>query len=140
MNRKRQSVIPLYDEPRETLQSRPVCKRDATQSSRACRSIRCLNASSPVSPCSGRRRRKGRTGSTNSNGTGYRLAIYIEPKGVRIVTRGGHDWTHRFPRIAEAAGKLGIGTAILDGEAVVLNKEGHGDIEPNGACTRSSTH
>ncbi len=34
---------------------------------------------------------------------GYRLAIHIEPKGVRIITRGGHDWTHRFPTIAEAA-------------------------------------
>lgn len=55
---------------------------------------------------------------------GYRLAIHIEPKGVRIITRGGHDWTHRFPAIAEAARKLGVGTAILDGEAVVLDEEG----------------
>ncbi|MBB2718196.1 UNVERIFIED_ORG: ATP-dependent DNA ligase [Rhizobium etli] len=55
---------------------------------------------------------------------GYRLAIHLEPKGVRIITRGGHDWTHRFPTIAEAARKLGVGTAILDGEAVVLDKEG----------------
>ncbi|WP_276122162.1 non-homologous end-joining DNA ligase [Pararhizobium qamdonense] len=65
---------------------------------------------------------------------GYRLAIHIEPKGVRIITRGGHDWTHRFPAIADAAGKLGVGTAILDGEAVVLNDEGHSDF---GALQRS---
>lgn len=38
---------------------------------------------------------------------GYRLAIHIEPKGVRIITRGVHDWTHRFPTIAEAARKPG---------------------------------
>src|SRR4051812_10706124 len=31
---------------------------------------------------------------------GYRLAIHVEPAGVRILTRGGHDWTHRFPAIA----------------------------------------
>ncbi|RVG69913.1 non-homologous end-joining DNA ligase [Sinorhizobium meliloti] len=65
---------------------------------------------------------------------GYRLAIHIEPKGVRIITRGGHDWTHRFPAIAEAAGKLGVGTAILDGEAVVLDEEGRSDF---GALQRS---
>jgi bifunctional non-homologous end joining protein LigD len=65
---------------------------------------------------------------------GYRLAIHIEPKGVRIITRGGHDWTHRFPAIAEAAGKLGVGTAILDGEAVVLDDEGRSDF---GALQRS---
>jgi bifunctional non-homologous end joining protein LigD len=65
---------------------------------------------------------------------GYRLAIHIEPNGVRIITRGGHDWTHRFPVIAEAATKLGVGTAILDGEAVVLDEEGRSDF---GALQRS---
>ncbi|AUX78697.1 non-homologous end-joining DNA ligase [Sinorhizobium fredii] len=65
---------------------------------------------------------------------GYRLAIHIEPKGVRIITRGGHDWTHRFPAIAEAASELGVGTAILDGEAVVLDEEGRSDF---GALQRS---
>jgi len=65
---------------------------------------------------------------------GYRLAIHIKPKGVRIITRGGHDWTHRFPAIAAAARKLGAGTAILDGEAVVLDKDGRSDF---GALQRS---
>ncbi|SEI14949.1 bifunctional non-homologous end joining protein LigD [Rhizobium tibeticum] len=65
---------------------------------------------------------------------GYRLAIHIEPKGVRIITRGGHDWTHRFPAIAAAAKELGVGTAILDGEAVVLSAEGRSDF---GALQRS---
>jgi len=65
---------------------------------------------------------------------GYRLAIHIEPKGVRILTRGGHDWTHRFPAIAAAAKELGVGTAILDGEAVVLNADGRSDF---GALQRS---
>lgn len=38
---------------------------------------------------------------------GYRLAVHIEPQGVRILTRGGHDWTHRFPAIEQAARALG---------------------------------
>ncbi|CAD7035324.1 ATP-dependent DNA ligase [Pseudorhizobium endolithicum] len=65
---------------------------------------------------------------------GYRLAIHVEPKRARIITRGGHDWTHRFPAIAEAARNLGVGTAILDGEAVVLDNKGRSDF---GALQRS---
>jgi bifunctional non-homologous end joining protein LigD len=64
---------------------------------------------------------------------GYRLAIHIEPKSVSIITRGGHDWTHRFPSIAAAARDLGT-TAILDGEAVVLDDQGRSDF---GALQRS---
>jgi bifunctional non-homologous end joining protein LigD len=59
---------------------------------------------------------------------GYRLAVHIEPGGVRIITRGGHDWTHRFPAIADAAKALGPTTMILDGEAVVLDEQGRSDF------------
>lgn len=59
---------------------------------------------------------------------GYRLAVHIEPQSVRIITRGGHDWTHRFPRIEEAAKQLGANTAILDGEAVVFDEQGRSDF------------
>lgn len=59
---------------------------------------------------------------------GYRLAVHIEPKGVRIITRGGHDWTHRFPAIEEAAKQLGVATAILDGEAVMLDDQGRSNF------------
>jgi hypothetical protein len=49
---------------------------------------------------------------------GYRLAVHKEPDGVRILTRGGHDWTERFPAIAAAAIQMPAHTFILDGEAV----------------------
>lgn len=65
---------------------------------------------------------------------GYRLAVHIEPQQVRIITRGGHDWTHRFPAIAAAARELDVETAILDGEAVVLDERGRSDF---GALQRS---
>lgn len=65
---------------------------------------------------------------------GYRVAVHIEPNAVRIITRGGHDWTDRFPAIAAAARKLGVGAAILDGEAVVLDTAGRSDF---GALQRS---
>ncbi|MGF9566686.1 non-homologous end-joining DNA ligase [Neorhizobium sp. BT27B] len=59
---------------------------------------------------------------------GYRLAVHIEPQGVRILTRGGHDWTDRFPAIEQAARALGPATMIIDGEAVVLDAEGRSDF------------
>ncbi|MBY5624424.1 non-homologous end-joining DNA ligase [Rhizobium leguminosarum] len=59
---------------------------------------------------------------------GYRLSVHVEPKGIRILTRGGHDWTDRFPAIKQAALWLPVGTAILDGEAVVLDEQGRSDF------------
>jgi bifunctional non-homologous end joining protein LigD len=59
---------------------------------------------------------------------GYRLSVHVEPTGIRILTRGGHDWTDRFPAIKQAALWLPVGTAILDGEAVVLDKQGRSDF------------
>ncbi|ARM14154.1 MULTISPECIES: non-homologous end-joining DNA ligase [Rhizobium] len=59
---------------------------------------------------------------------GYRLAVHIEPSGVRILTRGGHDWTDRFPAILAEARRLPVSTAILDGEAVVLDAQGRSDF------------
>lgn len=65
---------------------------------------------------------------------GYRLAVHIDRGKVRIITRGGHDWTHRFPAIAFEAAGLPVETAILDGEAVVLGQNGASDF---GALQRS---
>ncbi|MBY3211978.1 non-homologous end-joining DNA ligase [Rhizobium laguerreae] len=59
---------------------------------------------------------------------GYRLSVHIEPTGVRILTRGGHDWTSRFPAIERAAKEFPVATAILDGEAVVLDEQGRPDF------------
>lgn len=47
---------------------------------------------------------------------------------MRIITCGWHDWTHRFPAIADAARQLGPATMILDGEAVVLDEQGRSDF------------
>jgi bifunctional non-homologous end joining protein LigD len=37
---------------------------------------------------------------------GYRLMARCDAAGVRLLTRNGHDWSQRFPLIAEAAGAL----------------------------------
>ncbi|MBY3363724.1 non-homologous end-joining DNA ligase [Rhizobium laguerreae] len=59
---------------------------------------------------------------------GYRLAVHLDHGKIRIITRGGHDWTHRFPTIQAAAKALPVGTAILDGEAVVVDEMGRSDF------------
>ena len=59
---------------------------------------------------------------------GYRLAVHKKKAGVRILTRGGHDWTERFPAVADAVQKMWPATMILDGEAVVLDEHGRSDF------------
>lgn len=60
---------------------------------------------------------------------GYRLAVHLEPgRMVRVLTRGCHDWTSRFPTIAHDIRDLGLDTAIIDGEAVVPGDRGASDL------------
>ena len=55
---------------------------------------------------------------------GYRVSAYLEDGKVAIYTRNGHDWTHRFPAIAASVAALPLHSAVIDGEAVVLDEEG----------------
>ncbi|MGE7469218.1 non-homologous end-joining DNA ligase [Bosea sp. NPDC003192] len=59
---------------------------------------------------------------------GYRLAVHRDDRGTRVITRGGFDWTDRFPSIAAAARELDASSFILDGEAVVLDEAGRADF------------
>ena len=49
---------------------------------------------------------------------GYRAQIQVSGRNIRILTRKGIDWTHRFKAIVEDARDLGVSTAVLDGEVV----------------------
>ncbi len=55
---------------------------------------------------------------------GYRVSLYLDDGRATLYTRNGHDWTRRFPGIAAAAAVLPIHSAIIDGEAVVLDEAG----------------
>jgi bifunctional non-homologous end joining protein LigD len=59
---------------------------------------------------------------------GYRLRIEREGDRVRLITRGGHDWTSRFPSIAEAALRNRRKQFAIDGEAVILGVDGIADF------------
>lgn len=59
---------------------------------------------------------------------GYRLRIERDGGRVRLVTRGGDDWTSRFPWIAEAALKNRHTHFVIDGQAVILGIDGRSDF------------
>jgi bifunctional non-homologous end joining protein LigD len=51
---------------------------------------------------------------------GYRLQIHLNKGKVTVYTRNGHDWTNRFPLIADAF-DIPVERAIFDGELVVVH-------------------
>ncbi len=55
---------------------------------------------------------------------GYRLMARIDKGKARLVTRGGHDWTAKMPELAADIEALGIASAWLDGEIVVIGPSG----------------
>jgi bifunctional non-homologous end joining protein LigD len=55
---------------------------------------------------------------------GYRLLARLEDGDVRLYTRNGNDWTSRMPQLANAVAQLGVQSAWLDGEIVVLSDQG----------------
>jgi len=55
---------------------------------------------------------------------GYRMQARIDGGDVRLLTRKGLDWTARFPTVAAAIKKLGLSSALADGEIVVEDSAG----------------
>jgi bifunctional non-homologous end joining protein LigD len=55
---------------------------------------------------------------------GYRMMVVRDQDRVCLVSRGGYDWAQRFPLITAAALKLRQKHFVIDGEVVVLNKDG----------------
>jgi bifunctional non-homologous end joining protein LigD len=78
---------------------------------------------------------------------GYRIQIHIRQKSsrgkserqARLFTRKGLDWTHRMPDIAQAAARLEVTSAILDGEAVALDEQGVSDFAALQAAFQEQT-
>lgn len=55
---------------------------------------------------------------------GYRAIAAVTGDNVRIYTRSGKDWTDKFGAIPEALQALDAGSALLDGEIVVVDEDG----------------
>jgi bifunctional non-homologous end joining protein LigD len=55
---------------------------------------------------------------------GYRLRLERDADRVRLITKGGYNWTNRYPWIVEAALKNRVKRFVIDGEAVLLGVDG----------------
>jgi bifunctional non-homologous end joining protein LigD len=55
---------------------------------------------------------------------GYRLIVRRDGNRVRLYTRRGYNWSHRFPLIVHAVTRLKVRSVIIDGEAVVCDHNG----------------
>jgi bifunctional non-homologous end joining protein LigD len=55
---------------------------------------------------------------------GFRIIARKDGDRVRLFTRNGHDFTHRFALIVDAVARLRSRSCILDGEAVACDDHG----------------
>jgi bifunctional non-homologous end joining protein LigD len=56
---------------------------------------------------------------------GYRLLAAVAGPDVRLYTRSGLDWTDKFTGLAAALAALDLPPALIDGEAVALDRQGN---------------
>src|SRR5215471_11550080 len=55
---------------------------------------------------------------------GYRMHARLDQGAVRLLTRTGLDWTHKYPAIAAAIASLPARQAYLDGELCGVRPDG----------------
>jgi bifunctional non-homologous end joining protein LigD len=60
---------------------------------------------------------------------GFRILARRDSTGVRLITRAGNDFSGRFPFIVMALAKLPVHSCLIDGEAIVCDKNGLADFE-----------
>lgn len=117
---------PLLREESGTIQSRRISRRDPAQPRLAFDPF-----PARVEPALAELRQKAPSGGRYGwevKWDGYRIHVHVEAGNVRVLTRGGYDWSHRFPAIVDSARALGPATMLLDGEAVMLDEEGRSDF------------
>lgn len=60
---------------------------------------------------------------------GYRTELIVEAGKAQARTRRGHDWSSRYSTIVAAAAALPVNSAIIDGEAIVMDDQHRSDIQ-----------
>lgn len=60
---------------------------------------------------------------------GYRLLVAIGGGEARAYTRSGLDWSAKFAPLLAVAAKLKVASALIDGEAVVLDATGRSNFQ-----------
>ncbi|MDF3835048.1 DNA ligase D [Cupriavidus basilensis] len=72
---------------------------------------------------------RGRRWSYEIKFDGYRILARIDGAQVHLFTRNGHDWTSRLKGLASQIAGLGLDSAWLDGEIVMLDPRGATDFQ-----------
>jgi bifunctional non-homologous end joining protein LigD len=67
---------------------------------------------------------------------GYRLMSYGQGRHIKLSSRGGHDYSSKYPGIVTAL-KAIDGDFVIDGEAIVMNSAGKPDFD---ALQKASGH
>ncbi|HEY8443396.1 MAG TPA: DNA ligase D [Clostridia bacterium] len=61
---------------------------------------------------------------------GYRIVAFVEDGSVRLITRGGKDFTKHFEPIAQSIEKWAQDRPmVLDGEVVIIDNQGRTDFQ-----------
>lgn len=65
------------------------------------------------------------------------VQVHLANQAAKVFTRRGHDWTHRFKKVAYDAWRIKAYSAVVDGEIVVPAADGTTDFsvrhnEPKG--------
>src|SRR5712691_705912 len=60
---------------------------------------------------------------------GVRTLLYLEGEDVRLVSRTGRDQTKSYPELARVYRNITATNAVLDGEIVATDEEGHTSFE-----------
>ena len=60
---------------------------------------------------------------------GYRMLCHLSRGQARFLSRNGKDWTEKFPNLLAALKKFPATTSILDGEIVILDKDGRSSFQ-----------
>jgi bifunctional non-homologous end joining protein LigD len=55
---------------------------------------------------------------------GFRILARRDSGGVRLITHAGNDFSSRFPFVAMAVKSLPVRSCLIDGEAIVCDKNG----------------
>jgi bifunctional non-homologous end joining protein LigD len=60
---------------------------------------------------------------------GFRLFARRDGERVRLITRGGYDWSDRYSLVAAAVAALGASSCLIDGEAIACDAQGLTDFQ-----------
>jgi len=60
---------------------------------------------------------------------GYRILLCLGGGAAKAYTRSGLDWSDKFPGLIKAAAELPARSAVIDGEAVVLDADGRSNFQ-----------